>query len=216
MVTIYNPLLETDGPRSLEQRAGTGRYEVLYAGNISHAKGTHLLVEALPLIHTTLNDKPVHATLAGEGPLRADLEGRVAELGMAGQVDFTGRLPYDELQRLYRQADVVVVPSVVQEAFGRVALEALMNGTPAVVSNRGGLSEIVEDEVTGLVVDPEPRRIAQAVVRVLRSPTMRRQVYNALPDLRRKFGSDVTSAHIDIYSRLLTGRPLDLAAPGIG
>jgi glycosyltransferase involved in cell wall biosynthesis len=100
---------------------------------------------------------------------------------------------------------VVVVPSVWQEPFGRVALEALMHGTPVVASRRGGLPEIVSDGVTGFVVEPEAAAIAEAVARVLRSPEMRLRVRDAMPELTRRFGDDVTAAHLEMYSRLVGG-----------
>jgi len=123
-------------------------------------------------------------------------------------------LPYHILQRLYVQADVVVVPSVWQEPFGRVALEALMCGTPVVASNRGGLGEIVQDGITGFIVEPKPKPIADAVVHVLQSSTFRLQVRDALPSLRRRFGSDIVRLHMELYNRLLSGRPLELPLPG--
>jgi starch synthase len=83
-------------------------------------------------------------------------------------------------------------------------LEALVAGTPVVASTHGGLPEIVEDGVTGYVVDPEPALLAEAIARVLRNaPTFRRRVAEALPRLRAKFGSDVSARHVALYASLL-------------
>jgi glycosyltransferase involved in cell wall biosynthesis len=209
-LTIYNPLPVTNAALAIQGNQRSG-YHVLYAGKLSWGKGPHLLIEALPAIRAALTDKSLCVTLAGQGPLRAHLEQRVAELGLVNQVNFVGQLPHEQLQRLYAQSNVVVVPSVWQEPFGRVALEALMSGTPVVVSSRGGLGEIVEDGETGFVVEPQPQAIADAVVRVLQSPQMCAQVQAALSDLRHKFGSDVVGAHLEIYARLLAGQPPDPA-----
>lgn len=214
-LTIYNPLPVTNAALAIQRNQRSG-YHIMYAGKLSWGKGPHLLIEALPTIRAAVAHQALRVTLVGQGPLRACLEQRVADLGLVDQVDFAGQLPHHQLQQLYAQADVVVVPSVWQEPFGRVALEALMNGTPAVVSNRGGLGEIVEDGKMGFVVEPQPQAIADAVVRVLQSPEMRAQVQAALPGLRRKFGSDVARAHLEIYARLLAGQPLDLAVRGDG
>ena len=204
LVTVYNPLPEITPPA----RAQAGRYpgyQILYAGKLSWGKGPHLLIEALPLVSGAISDRSIQVIFAGQGPLRAYLEKRATELGCSDQVTFAGQLPKNELQKLYSRADVVVVPSIVQEAFGRVALEALVSGTPVVASSRGGLPEIVEDGVTGLVVDPLPQPLAEAIVRVLQWPDMRTQVRESLPSLRLKFGSDVVKTHLDLYARLLAG-----------
>jgi glycosyltransferase involved in cell wall biosynthesis len=215
-LTIYNPMPAFDVAPAVRENGRDGAdtlhpYDVLYAGKLSWGKGPHVLVEALPAIREALSGRPLRVTLAGQGPLRPHLEQRVAELELSDQVTFAGQLPYEQLRGLYGQADVVVVPSVWQEPFGRVALEALMSGTPAVVSNRGGLGEIVEDGETGLVVEPEPRAIAKGVVRVLRSPEMRTRVQAALPQLQRKFGSDVSAAYLEVYKMLLAGQSPNLA-----
>ena len=212
-LAIHNPLPEAPvlSPPSEGHQSG---FHILYAGKLSWGKGPHLLVEALPAIRRAVAPEPVSVTLAGQGPLRAHLEQRVDTLGLADIVTFAGQLPYHMLQRLYVQADVVVVPSVWQEPFGRVALEALMCGTPVVASNRGGLGEIVQDGITGFIVEPKPKPIADAVVHVLQSSTFRLQVRDALPSLRRRFGSDIVRLHMELYNRLLSGRPLELPLPG--
>jgi glycosyltransferase involved in cell wall biosynthesis len=202
---IYNPL-PAAGAQRLAPRPSDTRPGILYAGKLSWGKGPHLLIEALPDILRTFSDRPIALTVAGQGPLRRHLEQRARDLQVHQVVRFLGQVSRDRMETLLAQADVVVVPSIVQEAFGRVALEALLAGAPVVASSRGGLPEIVEDGVTGLVVDPEPRQIADAVLEVLRTPEMRRQVEDAKEGLRRKFGEDVSAKHIEMYTELLATR----------
>lgn len=136
---------------------------ILYAGKLSWGKGPHLLVKALPYIGI-----PFRLTLCGRGAQEAMLRGLVENSGFAHCVTFAGQVSHDELQTRMGEADVVVVPSIWQEPFGRVALEALLAGTPVVCSDRGGLPEIVQDGVTGYVVhilttytEPTPELRAQ-------------------------------------------------------
>jgi len=205
---IYNPLPRPLAPRPALQdgQERTAGLRIVYAGKLSWGKGPHLLIEALPTIASAFPGNRICLTLAGQGPLQARLEQRVRELHVDGLIRFSGQVPRDEMDALFAQADVVVVPSVVQEAFGRVALEALMAGTPAVVTSRGGLPEIVEDGITGYVVPPDPHEIAVAVAKVLSSPEMRRNVENARQHLERKFGTDVAARHIELYAQLLAAR----------
>jgi D-inositol-3-phosphate glycosyltransferase len=77
---------------------------------------------------------------------------RAADLGVAGRVQFLPPVPHDRLVDYYRAADVVVVPSR-SESFGLVALEAAACGTPVVAAAVGGLTAIVDDGVTGFLVE---------------------------------------------------------------
>jgi len=202
---IYNPLPKALAQRPALQDRDAG-LRIVYAGKLSWGKGPHLLIEALPPLARAFPGSPISLTLAGQGPLQGDLEQRARELHVDELICFKGQVPRDELDALFAQADVVVMPSIVQEAFGRVALEALMAGTPAVVTSRGGLPEIVEDGITGYVVSPDPLQIAAAVAKVLSSPDMRRNVENARARLERKFGTDVAARHIELYAQLLAER----------
>ena len=157
---------------------------ILYAGKLSWGKGPHIVIEALPMVEQLMRPLPVYLRLCGDGDLRKHLEARAEELGVLAMCHFAGQVPHKELQYMMRQwADVVVVPSIFQEPFGRVALEALNAGCPVVCSDRGGLPEIVDDGRTGYVVhiettlthrepvgalERDARAFAQAIVKVLR------------------------------------------------
>jgi glycosyltransferase involved in cell wall biosynthesis len=218
MVTIYNPIPEIMPESQLQvgrRKEAHDFYEIFFAGRLSWGKGAQLLIEAMPAVCAALAPQPVHLTIAGDGPLHKMLASRVTALGVAEAVKFVGSVAQTEMQGYYANADVVVVPSVVQEGFGRVALEALVAGTPVVASTHGGLPEIVEDGFTGFVVDPEPQPLAEAIVKVLRdAPAFRRRVAESLPKMRVKFGSDVSERHVALYASLLkpalkTEEPVD-------
>jgi glycosyltransferase involved in cell wall biosynthesis len=73
----------------------------------------------------------------------------------------------------YAQVDVVVIPSLWNEPFGRTAIESLAHGIPVIASNRGGLPEIIEDGVTGMIIDPhEPGSLARAMSRFSAEPEL--------------------------------------------
>jgi glycosyltransferase involved in cell wall biosynthesis len=111
LMTIYNPAPAVTNP---EEKKLNQEYHLLYAGKLSWGKGPHLLIDALPAIREALAPRTVRLTLAGKGPLDGQLKQRASERGMAADVHFCGQLPHGELQQLYREADLVVVPSVVQ------------------------------------------------------------------------------------------------------
>jgi glycosyltransferase involved in cell wall biosynthesis len=99
--------------------------------------------------------------------MKEQLSNIVKNMGFAHKVMFTGFVDDDTLRKLQKCADVSVVPSLF-EPFGIVALEAMAAKSPVVVSNTGGLSEIVEHDVTGVKVYPEnPDSLAWGITKVL-------------------------------------------------
>ncbi|MCC6729092.1 MAG: glycosyltransferase family 4 protein [Chthonomonadales bacterium] len=120
---------------------------ILFVGRMVREKGAHLLVSALPGVRARYNDAKL--VIVGGG-YRDHLVGLAHSLGIDRHVYFTGFVHDDVLVRLYRIADVACYPSL-YEPFGIVALEAMAAGVPVVVSEAGGLREVVEHDVTGTV-----------------------------------------------------------------
>jgi glycosyltransferase involved in cell wall biosynthesis len=205
LATVYNTAPALAPVTKPASPANT--HHIVYAGKLSWGKGAPILVEALAAVAAALSPQSVCLTLAGQGPLRQYLGERAEQLGLADQLRFVGQLAHVELLQLLGQADLVVVPSVVQEAFGRVALESLLLGTPVVATNRGGLGEIVEDGLTGYLVEPEPAALAEAIGRALTHTELRTQVLARLPALREKFGEDIAQRHRQLYREILDRWP---------
>jgi glycosyltransferase involved in cell wall biosynthesis len=132
---------------------------VLYIGRLSLEKGVGLLAELAKRIH------PTPLRIAGEGPLGAALETSARETpGMT----LLGHLDDDVLAAERRGAAVVVVPSLFYEHFCYVAAEALLDERPVVAANIGAIPELVEHEVTGLLVTPgDVGSLAQGVRRAM-------------------------------------------------
>ena len=114
---------------------------VLFAGRVTWQKGPEQFVEAAALVAREL--PLARFAVAGSGDRLEPTIARARALGVADRFVFTGFLPREDLDRLYRQADVYVMPSV-SEPFGITALEALRHGTPVIVSRHAGVSEVVE------------------------------------------------------------------------
>jgi glycosyltransferase involved in cell wall biosynthesis len=121
---------------------------VLFVGRLVYEKGAQTLVGAMPKILSRVNAKFV---VVGEGGMKDSLMQQVTNMRLAHRIAFTGFLDEESLRKLYQIADVCVVPSL-YEPFGITALEAMAAKTPLVASNSGGLSEIVEHDITGTKV----------------------------------------------------------------
>jgi len=90
-----------------------------------------------------------------------------------------GHVPWSELIKWYRKASIFVMPSY-YETFGISAMEAMAFGLPVVATRAGGLSEVVEDGVTGFLVPPgDSQAVAEAIIRLLRDQNLRRRMGEA-------------------------------------
>jgi glycosyltransferase involved in cell wall biosynthesis len=156
------------------ERAGDGPLHVLCVGRLVPEKGQALLLEAL----RTLLDDGVAArlTLVGDGPRRADLERRAAELGLGDAVHFAGAVGQDEIRRHYVEADVFALPSFA-EGVPVVLMEAMATGLPVVTTRIAGIPELVEDGVSGCVLPPgRVDLLAAALAELAADPERRRRM----------------------------------------
>jgi len=159
--TIYNPVttpLEFLG--SISANVEEARDDViLYASGSNPVKGPHLALEALKVL--VEEGHKVRMVMAGcKGSW---MEAYAKSIGASEYVEFAGRMPPEQLYKLMIRARAVVMPSIWPEPFGRIPVEANRLGTPAVVTNRGGLPETVVVSETGLVVEPSPEALAYAL-----------------------------------------------------
>ena len=131
----------------IRQYASDNEKIILYMGRLVYEKGIQHLISAMPKILNGYNDAKL--IIAGKGGMTDELKAQAEALGISNKVYFTGYLNAKQVQKMYKCADVAVFPST-YEPFGIVALEAMLAGVPTVVSDVGGLDEIVEHGVTGM------------------------------------------------------------------
>jgi glycosyltransferase involved in cell wall biosynthesis len=155
------------------------RKTILFVGRLVERKGVHVLLEALRELTT---DPAVHLVVVGEGPERARLEALAQQLDVGSRVGFRGRISAAELDVAYSACDVFALPAVTDvkgdtEGLGVVLLEAMSYSKPVVASNSGGITDIVMDGQTGLLVPPgNPQELARALRRVLDDPSYGRSL----------------------------------------
>jgi N-acetyl-alpha-D-glucosaminyl L-malate synthase BshA len=120
---------------------------VFFVGRLVNEKGVNILLEAIPKILSNYND--VKFVIAGKGPCLNNLIDLSRELNINDRVYFTGFVSEEVLLKLYKCSEIVVFPSL-YEPFGLVALEGMVAGIPVVVSDTGGLREIVNHKEDGM------------------------------------------------------------------
>jgi glycosyltransferase involved in cell wall biosynthesis len=140
----------------------------LFAGRFAPEKGLETLFDGFARARPLLPGARLR--LVGDGPLRPSLPALAGRYGIEDVVDLVGWSSQEQLDGLMAAAWAVVVPSVWAEPFGLVALDAIVRGIPVVASDAGGLREIVDHGVSGLLVPRgEAEALAEALVAVGRA-----------------------------------------------
>jgi glycosyltransferase involved in cell wall biosynthesis len=168
------------------RREPTGEPMALFAGRLAPEKGVHILAEAMEGVDG------VNLVVAGDGPLRHLLPQAL------------GFVPHDELHELYAKASMLVLPSF-GEGFGVVAMEAMSHGVPVIATTAGGLGWVIEDDVSGIVVQPgDVQGLRAAIIRLRDDPELRaRYGEGGRRRARERFGWDhVNELTLDAYRQV--------------
>jgi glycogen synthase len=177
---------------------------VYYVGRMVPQKGVQIIVDSVPYV---LREWPgVKFVIAGGGKQYTDeLRAKASSLGVADNIIFPGRISDEVRDGLFMVADVAVFPSI-YEPFGIVALEAMAAGTPVVVSDVGGLTEVVDLHETGIKVYPDdPQSLAWGILHTLKNPQWSRaRAENAYRAVREEFNwSLIADRTLDVYRRVV-------------
>ena len=144
----------------------------LTVGQIIERKGLRQLIEATKQLFDSAPGDNWSVLIAGDGPLKGELEKRVQIYGLKNRVKFLGFVKYEELGRVLSSAHVFVFPTL-EDVWGVAPLEAMAVGKPVLCSKYAGVSELVEDGVNGWVFDPHnPKELAELMKRFLDNPAL--------------------------------------------
>jgi glycosyltransferase involved in cell wall biosynthesis len=166
---------------------GRGGGLVVSIGRLSEEKGHDRLLEAFARVATT---RPGWRLLiAGDGPLRGDLETLGARLGLRGRIDLPGLV--HDVAGLLARADLYVLASR-REVFPMALCEAMASGVPAVAMEyRPGVRELVHDGIDGVVVPPgDVPALATAMARLMDDPVERQRLGRRAVDIVDRYGVD--------------------------
>jgi glycosyltransferase, family 1 len=152
------------------QYAADNEKIILFMGRLVYEKGVQHLISAMPKILKNYHDAKL--VIAGKGGMLDELKAQVEAMGLGQKVYFTGYLNAKQVSKMYKCADISVFPST-YEPFGIVALEAMLAGVPTVVSDVGGLNEIVEHGVDGMKsYAGNPNSLADSILELLFNPQL--------------------------------------------
>lgn len=182
-------------------RRDAGPLQLVCISRLIDRKGIDYLLTAL----AGLRDQDTRLVIIGTGAKEPQLRAMAIRLNLAEQVKFLGYRPNDEVCRHLCEADVFVLPTL-SEAFANVLLEAMGCGLPVIASAVGGIPELVEERVNGLLVPPgDPDKLASAIARLARDPALRRQISrNNVARVRQRFTwANAAGQYQTIYAQAL-------------
>jgi len=175
-------------PRESEEGDGLrppGHKLITHISNFREVKRVKDVIRVFARIRKAM---PATLLMIGDGPERDDAERESRELEVATDVRFLGRL--DSVAGLLQQSDLFVLPTQ-SESFGLAALEAMACGVPVVGSRAGGLPEVVEDGVSGILEPPgSVEAMGRRAVELLRDPARHRGMVDAAITRARLFDAD--------------------------
>ncbi len=167
----FKPAEDCEGIKDVV--GGSSDHVVLFVGNLIPRKGLHYLIEAAKDVVKGMEDAKF--VVVGDGPLKSHLIAYSKEQGVADNFVFLGSVPDDLLHRLYSCADVFASPSI-QEGQGITLLEAQATGKPVVAFNVTAIKEVVKNKETGLLVEPDSRKLADALLTLLSNQSLREKM----------------------------------------
>lgn len=180
------------------------RLRLAFCGRLAPEKGLDVALDALARLPAHLQADFVVAGVVENEPYWRSCQSHMQRLSRERpelRLEYRGPLPYQEVDRLYRESDVVLVPSVWGEPAGAVAAEAMRNGAAVIAADVGGLSTWVRDGETGLLVPPrDPVALARAITLLQREPPLRRRLAEA--------GRRLVSEHFTVEAHLQALWPL--------
>lgn len=156
-----------DPPRLL------GPVRITYAGYFGAHKGVATLLDAFAALPDGLS---AILQLAGEGPERDAYDARIKNLGLKGRVRFLGKIAPGDMPGVYARSDIVVLPSIWEENQPVCLMEAMACGLPVVASRMGGIPELVEHGVNGLLFAAgDTADLAEQLAALAANPTLRQR-----------------------------------------
>jgi glycosyltransferase involved in cell wall biosynthesis len=166
---LYNSITLQKTSRLLHNK------KIIFIGGLKKGKGIDYLIKAMPNI---LNKIPTASLdIVGDGSERYEFTKLVNDLKLKNKIKFLGWINNKNIKNIYKNADVVVIPSIYPESFCLIGPEAMSVGRPVIGSNVGGIPEWLDDGKTGFLVEPKnSEQIAKKVIELLSNKDLLEQM----------------------------------------
>ncbi len=159
------------------QNQRSNEFKLLFIGRLVQQKGIDILLKSLKKI--VENNKNIKLNIVGEGNQRREYLQLAKDLKILDYIEFSGFLDGSEKIKYLIESDISIVPSR-SESFGIVVAEGMAAGLPVVGSNVGGISELIEHDVTGVLVPPDNvQALTDAIIYLMENPDKRQSIGKA-------------------------------------
>ncbi len=192
---IYNA---AEVPATRERSYDKSRPLVLgYVGGLHKVKGIEVLLEAF----RKMAPEGIVLKVFGQGQV-AEYENRLRETYQSDRIEFMG---HQEPGEIYPQLDLVVIPSLCDDAFPRIVIEAYSHGLPLIATSRGGAAEMVREGKTGYVFDPDrPGHLEEQIRRFQDDPGLAARMSKSCLESAEEFVKQrVVDAYLKVYGQLI-------------
>lgn len=202
-VHTFNPL--ADGNKIRRKYSLKNKKIILYAGRLAPEKGVYYLLKAFPIIARKVPQ--ARLLIAGRGSLEKILHSFIKQRKLEQLITYVGYVSEHDLPNIYAAADVFVLPSIWEEGFGMTMLEAMATGKPVIATNVGGIPEIIDNQRTGILVEPrDPIRLASAIISIIKDEGFAKEIgKNARQIVEKKFEWRLIAKRtIELYETLIS------------
>ena len=203
VIKIFNGVstLEYEPHSMPKKRVGKG-LTLIQVARLEVEKGHKYVIEAMSLIKKEKYD--VKLIIVGDGSKRVELQELANRLKIGDRVTFVGYMK--NVKDIVEESDVVILPSI-KEALAIALLEGMAAGKPCIASYVGGIPEVVENGVNGILVEPKnPEAIKEAVIKLYENPELRRSMgEQSIRIVKEKFDSTILIKQVEeVYIELLS------------
>ena len=178
--------------------------ELLYIGRLEQLKGIYFLLDAMYIVAKKFPF--VILTIIGQGSEKAGIEKAIKRLGLSKNIELAGQKTQAEIQQYFDKSAILVIPSLMNELFGLVGLEAQACGVPVIATRVGGIHEWCRHEETGITIPPgNPVLLAENIIALIDAPDKCQALaLNARKFVEQHFNPE-TAVHqlMNCYSTLL-------------
>ena len=192
----------------VKRDACSAKVRILMIGRLIPRKGFQFLIRALPqMIEKAVHDFEIE--IVGDGPYQQELVNLAESLSVASHIHFSGSVPYSELPRKYRDADLFILPSLA-EGMPLVVLEAMGTGLPIVASRVQGIDELVVDGVNGALFDPgDVDGLAHCLIKLIDVGERRIEMGKASVERVKPYDwKNIADAYLTLYADILAKEDL--------
>lgn len=180
--------------------------DLLYVGRLEIFKGVDYLVDSMQEIVKKYPDAKLR--IAGDGTEKENLISLTKKLKLENSIEFMGHVNRDGIEKLYIDSSILVVPSVWDEAFGKIGIEAMSVGRPIIASNVGGISDWLKDGENGYLIEPrQSQQISDSVIKLFSDKDLLIKMGNKGRELSLDFEiSKYVDRMINVYESAINSR----------